>query len=56
LVHGKIDSIEVSNNVARYQPENNFIKHRNNYIRRSNWLPEYQTFFAVLLITLEFST
>jgi len=32
------------------------LDHQNNYVERSNWLLNYQSFFAVLLTMLEFPT
>jgi len=31
-------------NFVRYRFENNFVKHQNNYVRRSSWSLEYQNF------------
>jgi len=44
LIHGKNSFAKVSKNLARYRPENNFVRNQNNYVERSRWLLEYQNF------------
>jgi len=38
LIYGKKDFIEVSKNLIKYRPENNFLDYKNNYVKISSMI------------------